>query len=404
MNMAGSNIDRFVTKIEGHGHIEADFSSSSVKLSIDEGERLFEGIVVGKRYEDVHFITPRICGVCPTAHNIASIRGIEAAFGVKPTETAIALRKAMLAAQIVQSHTLHLFFLSLPDYLGIDSATGLAAKNPKLLKVALSLKNASDALLKAIGGRQVHPTTTIVGGFTRFPTQKEVEASLKLIARTMKDAEAARDACAKAVGDFAPFHRETEYLSLDDYYGDSDVLTSKGEEFNPSDYDKNISEAVKLYSSAKYGTRHEHGFLVGAMARQINAGRRKQTGNTFENNVAQGEEIVEFLAEAQRNLEKAASLGLKRDELAVEFEPKEGVGVGALEAPRGTLYHKFWFDSEGFCTKADIITPTAQNLTNIEEDANAILAQNKDKSQAELQRLLEMLVRAYDPCITCSVH
>lgn len=394
----------YIAKIEGHGRIDVDFATGSAQLHIEEGERLFEGLVVGRKYEDVHFITPRICGVCPTAHNMATIRAIESAFGVKTTPPAIALRKAMISAQIVQSHTLHLFFLALPDFLGIDSGAELMKKNPKLLKKILSVKKMCDTVLRTIGGREVHPTTTIVGGFTRFPEFHEAEEAMDLVRKTVPIAEELMEVARKAVGDFAPFHRPTTHLALEDYYGDSKVYTSEPESFEPKDYQDNFSEKVVPYSSAKYGLRKGKGFLVGALSRRILSGKRSLTGNTFENNIAQGEEIFEFTGEMEKQIALAVSTGLKREDWSVPVEPKEGVGVGAVEAPRGTLYNKLWFDGNGVCTKADIVTPTAQNLTNVEEDANALLAQNKGKSEAELKRLLEMLVRAYDPCITCSVH
>ncbi len=394
----------YIAKIEGHGRIDVDFGAGTAQLHIEEGERLFEGIVVGRKYEDVHFITPRICGVCPTAHNIATIKAIESAFGVVPTPEAIALRKAMLSAQIVQSHTLHLFFLALPDFMGIDSGTELMKKNPKLLKKILAMKGMCDTILRGIGGREVHPTTTIVGGFTKFPEFHSAEELIDLARRTVPVAEELMETATKAIGDFAPFHRPTTHLALEDYYGNSKVYTSEPASFDPNDYQENFKENVRMYSSAKYGVRNNKGFLVGALSRRILSGKRNITGNTFENNIAQGEEIFEFTQEIEKQLALAVSTGLKKGEEKVSFSPREGVGVGAIEAPRGTLYNKLWFDSNGICTKADIVTPTAQNLTNVEEDANALLAQNRGKSEAELKRLLEMLVRAYDPCITCSVH
>lgn len=394
----------YLAKVEGHGHIEVDFSTGTARLSIDEGERLFEGIVVGRKYDDVHFITPRICGVCPTAHNMATIRAIESAFGVKATPPAVALRKAMLCAQTIQSHILHLFFLALPDYMGIDSATELLKKRPKLLKKILAGKKMCDTVLRGIGGREVHPTTTAVGGFTRLPTVRDAEGLIDLVRKTVATSEELMEVAVASVGDFALLHRHTTYLALEDYYGDSKVFTSEPSSFDPKDYQDNISETVKSYSSAKYGTRNGRGFLVGALARQVLVGKRAPLGNTFTNNICQGIEIFECTQELEKQLALAVSSGLKRDDALVDFSPVAGVGVGAVEAPRGTLYNKLWFDEKGVCTKADIITPTAQNLTNIEDDANALIAQNPGKSPRELERLIEMLVRAYDPCITCSVH
>lgn len=128
-------MNNFITKIEGHGSIDVNWKEGSVNLNILEGERLFEGILVGRTAEEMHWITPRICGVCPTAHALASLKALEAALGIVPTETTRLLRDLMQCGQIIQSHTLHLFFLSLPDYLGIDRGTELAQKIRKLLRM-----------------------------------------------------------------------------------------------------------------------------------------------------------------------------------------------------------------------------------------------------------------------------
>jgi len=154
--------DKYITKIEGHGSLETDWSEGKVKLRIHEGERLFEGMLVGRTIEESHWITPRICGVCPIAHNLASLTACEDGLNIKISGIDSLLRELMVCAQIMQSHALHLFFLSLPDYLGIDRGTELNAKNPKAFKAALDIKEISDEIATVIAGRNVHPTTTTI--------------------------------------------------------------------------------------------------------------------------------------------------------------------------------------------------------------------------------------------------
>src|SRR3990172_9164841 len=157
--------ESLITKIEGHGSLHVDWEGRKAKLHVVEGERLFEGILVGRTAEEVHWITPRICGVCPIAHNLASVKAVEDALGIIPNPTTIVLRRLMMTGQMIQSHVLHLFFLALPDYIGLDRATELAEKDPKAFGRALRLKEVSDEIAFCVAGRNVHPTTTTIGGF-----------------------------------------------------------------------------------------------------------------------------------------------------------------------------------------------------------------------------------------------
>ena len=179
----------FIAKIEGHGTLNIDWDKNEAKLKVLEGERLFEGMLEGRTAEEAHWITPRICGVCPIAHNLASVFACENALGITPNETTLLLRKLMLAGQMIQSHFLHLFFLALPDYIGIDRGTELNAKNRKAFQMALDLKEVSDEIAHTVAGRNVHPTTTTVGGFHKLPTKESLKNLLELLKKTKKAAE-----------------------------------------------------------------------------------------------------------------------------------------------------------------------------------------------------------------------
>lgn len=217
-------------------------------------------------------------------------------------------------------------------------------------------------------------------------------------------------------------NRKTEYLSLaegdkPDILGDT-IISSEGLETGAQNYQYVIKEKIKPYSSAKFSEKDGHGFLVGALAR-LNLGdisdlnpKAKRTvraldvkfpcHNTFKNNLAQAVELLHYLEETEKSL--TAYLEGKKQRHKEGYRVKAGTGVGAIEAPRGTLYHMYEFDKNGVVTACDIVTPTAQNLTNLEDDANEYLKQNKSATIPRRQKELEMLIRAYDPCITCSVH
>jgi len=400
----------FIAKIEGHGTLDVNWKRNRVKLNVHEGERLFEGLLVGRTAEEMHWITPRICGVCPTAHNLASLAAVENALDIKVSPATDLLRDLMNCGQMIQSHALHLFFLSLPDYLGIDRGTELAKKNPDVFAKALSLKEVSDEIVRIVGGRIVHPTRTRIGGFHKVPTEKELKLLLKKLEKTESGAKAVVDLVAGI-----KFPELKVDLQLVAQKGNKIVAVSsnniKGKkESSIANYKGVIDEEIRDYSTAKFGKYKEEEMLVGSLARLAVAGYDGEIDyeNPFHNNLAQAIELFEYHKKAQELINRL--LMIKFGPKLRSATPKLGVallsfnGIGAVEAPRGGLYHEVCLDKNGIITQANIITPTVQNLTSIEKSAQALLVQTKNRSKKELERLLIMLVRAYDPCITCSVH
>jgi len=397
--------ENYITKIEGHGSLEIDWAKNKVKLHIHEGERLFEGILVGRQIEEAYWITPRICGVCPIAHNLASVRACEDGYGINVSKTTQMLRELMDTGQMIQSHVLHLAFLSLPDYLGIDRATELATKNPKVFKSVLSLKEISDEIAYVVAGRNVHPTTTTIGGFHKMPNKNDLQKLLKMVQKTKKDA---RMFMGIATGiKYPELKGNFELVALD--LKKNKILSSRREKTDIKEYKKDITEDIKSYSTAKFGTYKHREMMVGSLARLYFNLKDKELRNylnfknPYHNNIAQGIETWLYHERAEQLLEKLLNSKLDKKDPP---SPKttEGQGIGAWEAPRGSLYHEYHFGKNGTINYANIITPTVQNLTSMENCANALLQQHKGKSQKELKRLMEMLIRAYDPCITCSVH
>lgn len=410
--MSDSVLTHYVCKIEGHGALKLDYKSGKAHLNIDEGERLFEQLVLGRPYEDAPFITARICGICPVAHVLSSIAAIESAFDVTVTPNIKNLRNAMQAGQIIQSHALHLFFLALPDYMNVANAVQLHHENPEVYKAAIALKKIGDKIVEVIGGRAVHPVTAVVGGFTSVPSDTEIRELVRSL-------ESHIHMALSAVELFAGFKypemkRETEYLMVKD----GSIISNKGLMTPVDNYAYAFKETFRNGSGSKYGTRDGHGFMVGALARlsldpgsltpkAIYAkekiwGEKLPTYNSFHNNIAQAIEIVSLLERAIADL--SAYLEDRNRVARVPFSVKEGSGAGAIEAPRGTLYHAVKTNEEGEIVLYDIVTPTVQNLVNLEEDADWLMQKHAKISEAELYREIEMLIRAYDPCITCAVH
>ncbi|MEI7690511.1 MAG: Ni/Fe hydrogenase subunit alpha [bacterium] len=419
--MKESVLGHYICKIEGHGKLKLDYKAGKANLSIDEGERLFEKLVVGHNYLDAPFITARICGVCPTAHTLASIKAIESAFGVEVSPTIISLRKALLAGQIIQSHALHLFFLALPDYLHVVNAIELHQKNPEIFDLALGIKKVGDSLVEVIGGRSVHPTTPTVGGFLTVPTNEELRKLQTALKNHLPKALEAVDLFASFK--YPTLNRETEYLATTkenkvSYYEGNEIISSNKFKTPIENYAYAFKEEVRNGSPAKYGQRDGHGFMVGSLARlSIDAENLHPkaayaykriwqkdfpTYNSFHNNIAQAIEIVNLIEESIIEIDKF--LSDKKSINKVPYQIKAGQGVGVVEAPRGTLYHGIKLDSDGVIQLYDIVTPTVQNLVNLEEDADELMKKHKELSSEKLYREIEMLIRAYDPCITCAVH
>lgn len=410
--MSESVLTHYVCKIEGHGNLKLNYKSGKAELIIDEGERLFEQLVLGRPYEDAPFITARICGICPTAHVLASISAIENAFGVEVTPNIVNLRRILRAGQLIQSHALHLFFLALPDYMNVANAIQLHHENPEVYRMAIAMKKLGDRLTEVIGGRAVHPVTPVVGGFTSVPTDPELR-ELK------RELESHMHMALSTVELFAGFKyptlkRETEYLMVKN----ERIISNQGLDTPLENYAYAFKETVREGSQTKYGTRDGHGFMVGALARLVLNpeslhpkalyalekiwDKKLPTYNSFHNNVAQSIEIVDLIEESIENIE--AYLNDKNRVGKVPYQVSESSGVGAVEAPRGTLYHAIKTDEKGNITLYDIVTPTVQNLVNLEEDADWLMTEHAKLPADKLYKEIEMLVRAYDPCITCSVH
>lgn len=410
----------FIAKIEGHGRLHINWKRNKVNLELFEGERLFEGLMVNRSITEAPWITSRICGVCPIAHNLASLKAAEAALKIKVSDSVKELRKLMVIAQMIQSHALHLYFLALPDYLDLDSGLEISKKYPKNFKDALILKEFSDDLAEVVAGRRVHPTTTALGGFHRQPKKTE-------LAQLIKKAENALQSGENTVKLFLnlkypQIETPLVFLSLFNgkeyatYEGEA-VVSSQGKKLKVKDYKKFIQEKIKNNSTAKFGYHQGRGFMVGAMARLnlqnkfLNPLAKKYFAmshfdfeNPYYNNLAQAIEILHFSEEAMKVLEKLSKKAISGVQPANLMFGSVQTGIGAIEAPRGTLYHELKADKNGFITYANIITPTVQNLTSIEEVAQKVLESTKKLPQKKRERLIEMLLRAYDPCITCSVH
>ncbi|MCK5436934.1 MAG: Ni/Fe hydrogenase subunit alpha [Desulfobulbaceae bacterium] len=413
-----------LTRVEGHGNIRILISNGRVeeaRWDVVETPRFFEAMLVGKKWNNAPWICARICGICSIGHTLASIRAIENGFGIKPSEQTSVLRLLLKHMETLQSHLLHLYFLAAPDFLNVGSVMPLIESHPEVVKRAARLKQLANDACDVIGGRRLHPTRTVVGGFTMLPEKSQLSSLKKRMQAAVPDLTATVELFQTFT--LPDFERETEFVSLkgDERYPfiGGGLISTDQVEMEEHDYLKMTNEFVVDHSTSKWSRLSRQSFAVGALARLNNnfsflhpEAREVAEGfslapvnnNPFMNNIAQLVECVHVVMDSISLIDNL--LDREWTEVRQPVCPRAGLGVGALEVPRGILYHAYEFDNAGRIIKADCVIPTSQNNANIHYDIFELAQQSasRGKSDGEIQHLAEMLVRAYDPCISCSVH
>jgi sulfhydrogenase subunit alpha len=413
-----------LTRVEGHGGIEIMLKNGKiedVKFNIFEGPRFFEHAIKSVYYDKIPDITRRICAICTASHSLASIGAIEHAFKVEVTSQTVALRDLLIHGEMIESHALHVFMLALPDFLGFPDAIHMASKHLDAVKAALELKKVGNMIHTALSGRDVHGMNDRVGGFSKIPS---VEQLLEIKSGLM-NAKPTTELAVKLLAGFdLPAYNESDnaLMGIDSgprfgFLGNK-VMVSDNTVHPETDYEKLTNEKVVRHSYAKHSSYKGKPFMVGSLPRlKLNHGKLVGTAaelykeysdkisqrNTISNNMAQAIELVHSVDRAIDVIDQLLADGLKQEGLS-EFEVYASRGINAVEAPRGLLYHDYTFDDTGSIVKSNIITPTAQNAANIEKDAKVIAGNLASKPEEELVKALEIMARAYDPCISCSVH
>ncbi|MDH4238556.1 MAG: Ni/Fe hydrogenase subunit alpha [Phycisphaerae bacterium] len=412
-------------RVEGHGGITVKIENgkvAEVNMDIFEGPRFFEPLVVGRTYDEVAPILMRICAICSAAHTVASLMAVENAFGIEVTPQTRLLRELLVQGGNIESHALHIFCLAIPDFLGYPSAIALASDHLQEVKMGLELKKLGNTIQETIGGRAIHPVNAVVGGFGKLPSQDELSGLKEQLKRGLEQSLSGFDlVCSLQVPDFCTSPNIYAALSSDGsgygLFGDKIALSTGGTK-DIKTYREICNEGVVAHSHAKQSLFKGKPFAVGALARiALNgeklSGQAKKakdklgmsllSGNMLYNNAAQAVEMIYSIERSIEIIDELLSVGLN-EERPVDIRLRAGTGTGAVEAPRGTLYHSYSFDERGRLTEADVITPTAQNLANIEKDLRVSVENLIAEPKESICSKLEMVVRAYDPCISCAVH
>ncbi len=417
-----------LARVEGHGGITVEIEGdtvASVHFDVFEGSRLLEPLVCGKRYDEVAPVLSRICSICSVAHTLTSLKATENAFAVRVSPQTELLRELLFRGESIESHALHLFLLAVPDYLNYPSAIALSADKPAVVLLGLRLKKLGNLIQETIGGRAIHPVNAVPGGFGKAPAIEQLIELRSALMQGVADSDAAMDVMTSLPpAEFC--HCDTVFAalrtpSLDSYYaGDEVMAVSDGSRaiVHANDYKSLTNECAVPHSHAKHSTFREKPFMVGSLAR-LTVNPRRLTGklavakkrlklqlpadNPMDNNKAQALELINDVERALAIIEQLLRAGVK-DEPPVPVQPRAATGTAITEAPRGLLIHSYTYDAEGRITAADVITPTALNAASMEMHFRKAVEQSAERDDAALSRKLQMIARAYDPCISCSVH
>jgi coenzyme F420-reducing hydrogenase alpha subunit len=410
-----------LARVEGEGGMRIlveDGKVADVQLRIYEPPRFFEALLRGRGHTEPPDITSRICGICPVAYEMSACLAIEDACGVVVPEEVRLLRRLLYCGEWIESHTLHVYLLHLPDFLGYPGVVEMSADHRELVERGLRLKHAGNALMSLVGGRAVHPVNVRVGGFYRLTTTEELAQLRPLLVRALDDALATVTTVAAL--EFADLEQDYEYVALRtdaDYPIETGAfVTSGGRTFRPRDFDAWVTEQHVEHSNALHARLRDVGpYVVGPLARySLNHDRLPPTArqaadaaglgpvcrNPFRSIVVRAVELVTACEEALRIIDGWSDGGVP----SVPVPPRAGVGYGATEAPRGVLYHRYELAEDGTVLDARIVPPTSQNLASIELDLQAFVQPRLDLDLDELTRQCEQAVRNYDPCISCATH
>ncbi|HHE39283.1 MAG TPA: Ni/Fe hydrogenase subunit alpha [Candidatus Cloacimonetes bacterium] len=414
-----------LARVEGDGGITVEFDGnklSKVNVDIFEGPRLIEALAVGKTAQEINSITPRICAICTVSHKNASVRACDRALAIPETKKTYYTRELMHLGEIVESHSLHVFALALPDFLGYPNVIAMVDKYKDIVMQALNLKKFGNRIMQITNGKFIHGENAVAGGYGKFPSKTEL-LEIKTTAESfMEFVTAATD----IVGGLEiPSYLEEETVfgccNPDDsnsfgYWGDS-IIVSDGTIIPAMEYKENLIERVVPHSFAKRSLYKGKPFSVTALGRLINLGDRlkgnageyyrkyrnwRWNRNPFFNNLAQSIEMIYCLERIPVVIDKLLEM---KDTPIQEPTRSDGRGVGLVEAPRGLLVHDYTF-RDGKIIDCNIITPTAYNLDDMEKYIG-IAAKNLNNAGQETEAIrfeLEKIARSYDPCISCATH
>ncbi len=410
-----------LARVEGEGALDLhirDGVIETLQLRIYEPPRYFEQLLLGRDYTEVPDLVARICGICPVAYQMSAVQALETIVDFTPPPWLEALRRVMYCGEWIQSHSLHIHMLAAPDLLGFNSITAMAAQYGAEVRRGLMLQGLGNALIELLGARSVHPVGVKVGGFHRIPGRAEREALRQRLLAALPEAEA----LLRWVAALPLPQDEQDFICVSlrherDYpMQGGRIISSEGLEIGIEDFERHFVEHQVPHSTALHALLDGEPYLLGPLARlNLNGDRlppplraildevgiRFPSRNMFHSIVARAAEIWLALHEAARLLAQ----GHDEASASPTPPPRAGRAAGCTEAPRGLLWHRYETDARGLITRARIVPPTSQNQARIEADLRQSLTRfGFDQPDAALRLRAEMVIRNYDPCISCATH
>jgi F420-non-reducing hydrogenase large subunit len=470
MTMKRISIDP-ITRLEGHGKVEIFLDEqgnvANTYLQVPE-LRGFEQFCVGRRAEDMPTITDRICGVCPEAHHLAATKALDELFAVEPPPAAKKLRELFYMTFYVTDHTTHFYALGGPDFilgpdappqtrniLGVVKKVGL-----EVGKQVIECRARNHEIIKKLGGRGIHPAAGLPGGWSKSVSEeerKEIEEaarknlefalfSLKVFDSMVLSNSAYLDLILSDV-----YHHRTYYMGTVDpqnrvnfYDGMIRVVDPEGKEFlkyRPAEYTEHIAEHVEPWSYLKFPYLRKLGWkgfvdgpdsgvycatplsrlnvsdsLATARAQQefdrfyTTFGRKKVNGRyqpVHHRLATHWARLIELLYAAERMLELAVDPEITSPNVRAIPQRVAGVGVGSVEAPRGTLIHHYTSDEKGILKAVNLVVGTTNNYAAIAMSIRKVaekLIHGRGAVKEGLLNRIEMAFRLYDPCMSCATH
>lgn len=412
----------YLARVEGEGALYIKIRGQQledVKLKIFEPPRFFEAMLRGRQYTEAADITSRICGICPVAYQMSAVHAVEDACGVKVDGALRELRRLFYCGEWISSHTLHIYMLHAPDFLGYPSAVEMAKDNPKVVERGLQLKKTGNDIMNLVGGREIHPVNARMGGFYRVPTVSELAPLREKLIK-------ARDLALETVRwtamlNFPIFEQDYTFVSLRhpaEYpMNEGRIVSNKGLNIPVNAYDDHFEEQHVDYSNALHCVMKPNGqsYHVGPMARYANnydslpaeiqqaaqaAGLGSVCNNPFKSIIVRAVEVLYAVHEALRVIDNYQQPA----EASVPVQARTATGYAATEAPRGLLYHRYSITEDGTITDANIVPPTSQNQKMIEDDLWRFVPTCLDQADDDIQHVSEQAIRNYDPCISCATH
>jgi F420-non-reducing hydrogenase large subunit len=426
-----------VTRLEGHGSLTLtlgkDGKVKDVQFNVNS-TRFFEKFLEGRPMEEAPRIAPRICGICPIPHHLASVKAVEAAWGITPPPAAVKLRRLMIEAKQLSSHAIHFYALAAPDFVfgpfadpSVRNVAAVLKHLPDVAVQAIKLMEFGQELIKTVGAKAVHPTTAIPGGQLCPMSEEDRDLWLGKVPEMLENIHKTVDLAKKVVTDYLDVITKvavvpTYYIGmankgvLDIYEGTARVMDPDGKivaDFEAKDYRDYYGEHIPKHSYATHIYYKPAGYpegiwrantlarcnvadkmatpLADAALKEMRELVGRPSHHTFAYHYARIVEMVQA-AEWIKTLLEDPEIVSKDVKLA-DVEPKAGEGVGLVEAPRGILLHNYTSDERGMLTKANLIVATNNNIAGIEKSLMVAAKQVFEEKAHESLKLPEPLVK-----------